>query len=169
MDFHYVSSQSISCFMRFMAEITLQQWNNYMFSFYMSSNVKFIDCNLTTDVACPILSKKIFGSILLNKQIQLVKWQLNRRVAYKIWIFDTKQIILRSKSCVFAQLWYFISCLLNESLVLEGLWQILHSNSGNRTCLASMCLLTSLILIQICPQMLQIALLSTLPKFCSIK
>ena len=104
MDSHYVSSQSISGFMRFMTEVALQQWYNYMFSFNVSSNVKFVDCNLTTDVACPILSKKIFSSILLNKRIQLVKWQLNRSVAYiyKIWIIDTKQLILRSKSCVLA-------------------------------------------------------------------
>ena len=55
--------------MRFMTEVALQQWNNYMFSFNVSSNVKFVDCNLTTDVARPILSKKIFGSILLDKRI----------------------------------------------------------------------------------------------------
>ena len=88
-------------------------------------------------------------------------------------IYKSNTILCLNFTCYFSKfriwLWAFFMWTLNECLVLEVLLQMWQISSGRITCFASICLVTSILLDFVWPQMLQTHWFSTLEQLASTK
>ena len=102
------------------------------------------------------------------QQVFLEKLKSMSRFQYK-----SNTILYLNFTCYFSKfriwLWAFFMWTLNECLVLEVLLQMWQISSGRITCFASMCLVTSILLDFVWPQMLQTHWFSTLEQLASTK
>lgn len=87
--------------------------------------------------------------------------------------WKSNTILCLNFTCYFSKfriwLWAFFMWTLNECLVLEVLLQMWQISSGRITCFASICLVTSILLDFVWPQMLQTHWFSTLEQLASTK